>query len=67
MEKLTWDYGSGLLRLPSFKNYYLAAQIRFISSFFEGSDAPFLDTNRTAPPELKITTVTSFLGINVEL
>jgi len=40
MEKLTWDYGSGGLRLPSFKNYYLASQLRFISSFFEGSDAP---------------------------
>lgn len=40
MGKLTWDYSSGGLRLPSFKNYYLAAQMRFISSFFEGSDAP---------------------------
>lgn len=38
MGKLTWDYGSG--GLPSFKNYYLATQIRFISSFFEGNDAP---------------------------
>lgn len=37
MRKLTWDYGSGGLRLPSFKDYYLAA-----SSFFQGSDAPSL-------------------------
>ena len=40
MAKLTWDYGSGGLRLPSFKDYYLAAQMRFISSFFQDSDTP---------------------------
>lgn len=40
MVKLTWDYRMGGLRLPSFKKYYLAAQMRFISSFFEGESAP---------------------------
>lgn len=40
IEKLTWDHRSGVLRLPSFKKYYLAAQMRFVSSFFEGSEAP---------------------------
>ena len=40
MGKLTLDYDSGGLRLPSFKIYYLAAQMRFISSFFEGNDTP---------------------------
>lgn len=38
--KLTQDYRSGGLRLPSFKNYYLAAEMRFISSFFERSVTP---------------------------
>lgn len=40
IEKLTWDHRSGGLRLPSFKTYYLAAQLGFISFFFKGIEAP---------------------------
>ena len=53
MGKLTWDYGSGGLWQPNFKNDYLAAEMRFISSFFWGQWLSFLDTNRTVPPERK--------------
>ena len=40
MEKLTWDYCEGGLKLPNFKIYYLSAQMRFISSLFKGNGAP---------------------------
>ena len=35
MEKLTWKFELGGLQLPNFKNYYLAAQMSFISSFYQ--------------------------------
>ena len=40
MEKLTWDYSLGGFRLPNFKKYYLAAQMQYISSLFDGDAAP---------------------------
>lgn len=41
MEKLTWDYSLGGFRLPNLKKYYLVAQMRYISSLFDGDAAPF--------------------------
>ena len=37
MGKLSWDYGSGGLRLPSFKIYYLTAQMRFIRKIMKAA------------------------------
>ena len=51
MEKLTWDYSLGGFRLPNLKKYYLAAQMRYISSLFEGWCCPLLDTNWTSSSE----------------
>lgn len=40
MEKRTWDYCQGGLKLPNFKLYYLSAQMRFISFLFKGNGSP---------------------------
>ena len=40
IEKLSWDYKKGGLRLPNFKFYYWAAQIRFILPLFERDSTP---------------------------
>lgn len=40
MEKLTWDYKLGGLRLPNLQKHYLAAQIRLVSFLFERENVP---------------------------
>lgn len=40
LEKLSWDYGMGGLRLHNFIFYYWAAQIRSLLHFFEQDSAP---------------------------
>ena len=39
LDKLSWDYKMGGLRLPNFKFYYWAAQMRFLLPLFEWDSA----------------------------
>lgn len=62
MRKLTCNYGSGELRQPSFKNYHLSTQMRFISSFLRVAMLP-PGYKLDCTPWKKRQTVTSFVSI----
>lgn len=66
MGKLPWDYGSGGLWLSSFKST-IGSSNEVDLILFWGQWRPFLDTNRTAPPERKSSMVTSCTSILLEL